>query len=62
MTIKDEMHSWFQGLGYEEGFSLGEVPSTKVRKRHIHIYVILSVVNLRERMMIFSEIGGFTFF
>lgn len=60
--MKDEMHYWFQGLGYEEGFSLGEILFTKVRERHIDIHVILSVVNLRERMVIFSEIRVFTFF
>lgn len=34
-VMKDEMYSWFHALGYEDEFGIGEVPSTKVRKRRI---------------------------
>lgn len=53
--VNDEMHFWFQGIGYKEGFGPGKVRSTKVRKRLIDIDYILSAVNLEERRKIFSE-------
>lgn len=49
VTVKEEMKSWFQELGYGYGFGPGEVPSTDVRKRKIGTHVILSVANLEGR-------------
>lgn len=53
--MREEIHFWFRGFDNEEGFCLGEVPTTKVRKRRIDINVISSVVNLKGRREVFSE-------
>lgn len=44
-TMKEDMHSWFKGLVYEEWFDPSEVPSTEVRKMHIETYAIVHAVN-----------------
>lgn len=56
------MKSWFQGLGYEEGFGPYEIPHTKVKKKQINAHVILSVVSHEERKNIFGEGRVFMFF
>lgn len=53
--MMDEMHYWFQGLGYKDKFGLGEVPPAKVRKRKIEIHTILSEDTLEEMREIFVE-------
>lgn len=60
--MQEEMSSLFQGLGYEEGFGLGEVPPIEVRKKKINTQDILSAVNLEKRREIFDEGGVFIFF
>lgn len=49
VTMKEEMRSWFQRLGYEDEFGPGKVPPTKVRKNRIYAYALLSAVNFEER-------------
>lgn len=56
------MQYWFHGLGYEEGFSPGNVPPTEVRKKHVDTHVILSAVTLKEMREIFSEVEFSCFF
>lgn len=56
------MHYWFQELGYEEGFDPGEVPHTKVRKRLISTYTIVSAVSWEERKWILGEDEVLEFF
>lgn len=55
--MNGEVQSWFQRLGYEEGFDLGEVPPAKVRKKRIDIHVILSEIIQEHWRNIFGE-GG----
>lgn len=52
--MKEDMHSWFQELGYEESFGPGEIPSTEAHKKRIHTYAIVSAVNQNERKGIFG--------
>ena len=40
--MKEDLHSWFQGLGYVEGFGPSEVLSSDIRKKQIYTYVIVS--------------------
>lgn len=47
--MKEDLHSWFKGLGYEEVFGPSEVPSSEVRNRRIYTYTIMSVVIWEER-------------
>lgn len=60
--MKEDLHYLFQGLDYEERFGPGEVTLTKVRKRKIDTYDIMSVVNQGERKKIFGEDGFLLFF
>lgn len=48
VIMKEEIQSWFQRLGYEEGFGPSEFPLAEVRKKRIDTYVILSAVTLEE--------------
>lgn len=60
--MKEEVQSWFQGLGYGEGFGLSEIPPAEVKKWQIDIHVILSEVIHEERRKIFCEGIFFVFF
>lgn len=42
--LKQNLHSQFKGHGNEEGFGLGEVPSTELSKKRIDTHAIMSVV------------------
>lgn len=55
MAIKKDVYSWFQKVGYEKGFGPGEVPASKVKKKQIDTYAILSVVIRKDRKKIFGE-------
>lgn len=54
VVMKEEIQSWFMGLGFEEGFDRSEVPSTEVRKRWIDTHVIISVVSKEDMEKIFG--------
>lgn len=60
--MKEKIQSCFKGLNFEEGFGLGEVSPTEVRKKWFDTHALLSVVNLEERMEIFGESEVFIFF
>lgn len=60
--MKEDLHAWFQGIGYERGFGLGEVPSTEVRKRLIDTYTIVGAINWEKIKNILGEDGVLDFF
>lgn len=60
--MKEEMKSWFQGLGYEDKFNPGEVPYTYLRKRQIDTRTILSAISQEEGSKFFGEGRVFVFF
>lgn len=62
MVMKEEMKSWFQGLGYKDKFNPGEVPYTYLRKRQIDTRTILSAISQEEGRKFFGEGRVFVFF
>lgn len=62
VTMKEEIQSLFQRLGYEVEFSPNEAPSTDVRKRRIDNHVILSAINLEKSRKNFGKHRVFMFF
>lgn len=61
-TTKEDLHSWFHGVDYEEGFGPYEMPHTEVNKILIYNYAIVSAINREERKGIFGEDGALEFF
>lgn len=55
VAMKEDMHSWFQGFGYEEGFGPNKVHYFEIRRKQIHTYAILSVNSQKERINNFGE-------
>lgn len=55
VAMKEEIHSWFDILSYEESFSPEEVPHTEARKRQIDTYAIVSTITQEESKTIFGE-------
>lgn len=53
--MKEDMRSWFQRLGYEEGFGPGEVFPFEVRRRKSDTYEIVSSASRTKRKVIFDE-------
>lgn len=51
--MKEDLHSWFQGVSYEKAFGPSEVPSSEQRNKLIDTYVIVSAIDRTERMDIF---------
>lgn len=51
--MKEDLHSWFYGLDYEEGFGLDKVSYFETKKKRIH-YAILSAVSRDDRKYIFD--------
>lgn len=49
VILKEEMQSWFQGLGYVQWFHPSEVPHTEEKKRRIDTHAILSAINHEEK-------------
>lgn len=47
--MNEDLHSWFQGLNYEEGFMPDKVPPYEMKKKQIETYAILSQPRCEER-------------
>lgn len=47
--MREEIQSWFQGFGYEEGFDPSEVPLPKCRNGELILIYILNAIDLKER-------------
>lgn len=42
VKLKEDLHAWYQGLGYDEGFGPSEVLSIHQKKRCIDTHAIFS--------------------
>lgn len=62
VAMTEDLHAWFQGLGYKEGFGPDKVPYTKIRKRMIDTCTITSVVSQEEIKDTFCEEEVFKYF
>ena len=57
VKLKEDLDVWYQGLGYEEGFGLGELLSFEQKKRLIDTHTIINTSEHLERRKCFGEEG-----
>lgn len=55
VKMKEDLCIWYQGLHYEEGFGLGEVPISQQKKKCIDTYAIIITPDYVERQKLFGE-------